>query len=229
MHRPNITLVSPITRLNPVPRSETVPEIKPADRPQREPALRGATTAQMTKAAIEALIRENYAGLRLLIARRTGDPDVAADLLGEAICIAWEKWQAGRIERPEQIAGYIFQVAINLLRNHRRTVAGRPGARADSSQLEVIADESAARDDWSERQMAARVKRIVTAMNTPRDREILTRFYLQEEDKESICRDLHLDAAQFDKVLHRARGRLKSLLEAQGLKKSDFLSVLVLL
>ena len=229
MHRPNITLVSPITRLRPVPRSETVPDIKPVDRSQREPALRSPTSAQMSKAAIEALIRENYAGLRLLIARRTGDPDVAADLLGEAICIAWEKWQAGRIERPEQIAGYIFQVAINLLRNHRRTVAGRPGARADSSQLDVIADENAARDDWAERQMAARVKRIVTAMTTPRDREILTRFYLQEEDKESICRDLDLDAAQFDKVLHRARGRLKSLLEAQGLKKSDFLSVLVLL
>ncbi|HZF24946.1 MAG TPA: sigma-70 family RNA polymerase sigma factor [Steroidobacteraceae bacterium] len=204
-------------------------ETKIADRPQPQREPRPGDRADVSKSAIEALIRENYSGLRLLIARRTGDPDVAADLLGEAICIAWEKWQAGKVERPEQIAGYIFQVAINLLRNHRRTVAGRPGARADSSQLDTIADESAAKDDWMERQMAARVKRIIAAMSTPRDRQILTRFYLEEEDKESICRDLNLDAAQFDKVLHRARGRLKDLLEAQGLRKSDFLSVLVLL
>ncbi|HEY7379261.1 MAG TPA: sigma-70 family RNA polymerase sigma factor [Steroidobacteraceae bacterium] len=227
MHRPNITLVAPMARLNPVPRSEPVPESKTTERSQDDRNLRPATG--VSKAAIEALIRDNYAGLRLLIARRTGDPDVAADLLGEAICIAWEKWQAGKIARPEQIAGYIFQVALNLLRNHRRTVAGRPGARADSSQLDAIADETATTDGWMERQMAARVKRIIASMSTPRDRQVLTRFYLQEEDKESICRDLNLDAAQFDKVLHRARGRLKELLSAQGLKKSDFLSVLVML
>jgi RNA polymerase sigma-70 factor (ECF subfamily) len=69
---------------------------------------------------------------------------------------------------------------------------------------------------------------VIASMGTPRDRLILTRFYLEEEDKDSICRDLSLDALQFDKVLHRARGRLKSLLEAQGLGKSDLLSVLVL-
>jgi RNA polymerase sigma-70 factor (ECF subfamily) len=228
MHRPAITLVSPIRRLTPVPRSETVAETK-ADRPQRDQDLRPATRTDVSKAAIEALIRDNYSGLRLLIARRTGDPDVAADLLGEAICIAWEKWQAGKVERPEQIAGYIFQVAINLLRNHRRTFAGRPGARADSAQLDALAADDTARDSWMERQMAARVKRIIGTMNTPRDRQVLTRFYLAEEDKESICRDLNLEAGQFDKVLHRARGRLKDLLEAQGLKKSDFLSVLVML
>ncbi len=107
-------------------------------------------------------------------------------------------------------------------------MAERPGARADSSQLDTIADDATSRDSWAERQIAARVKRVINSMGTPRDRLILTRFYLDEEDKESICHDLNLDAAQFDKVLHRARGRLKDLLEAQGLAKSDLLSVLVL-
>ena len=55
-----------------------------------------------------------------------------------------------------------------------------------------------------------------------RDREILVRFYLQEEEKDAICRDLALEADQFDKVLHRARARLKELLESHGLRKSDF-------
>ena len=59
-------------------------------------------------------------------------------------------------------------------------------------------------------------------LNSPRDREILVRFYLQEEEKDAICRDLGLEADQFDKVLHRARARLKELLESHGLQKSDF-------
>jgi RNA polymerase sigma-70 factor (ECF subfamily) len=190
--------------------------------------VRQSTHTEVNKSTIESLIQQNYAGLRLLLRRRTGDPEVAADLLNEAICITWEKWQEGKIERPEEIAGYIFQVALNLLRNRRRAMGERPGARADNSKLEALADDAETRDTWAERQIAVRVKRVIESMSTPRDRLILTRFYLEEQDKETICRDLNLDALQFDKVLHRARGRLKSLLESQGLRKSDLLSVLVL-
>jgi RNA polymerase sigma-70 factor (ECF subfamily) len=77
-------------------------------------------------------------------------------------------------------------------------------------------------DRWLEKKIALRVKRILQQLPTPRDREILMRFYLQEEEKDAICRDLRLEADQFDKVLHRARARLKELLEAQGLRKADF-------
>jgi RNA polymerase sigma-70 factor, ECF subfamily len=210
----------------PTPDPATVTSV--AERTSVDASARSVPGEGMTKSAIESLILKNYTGLRLLILRRTRDPNVASDLLSEAICITWEKWQANQIAHPDQIAGYIFQVAVNLLRNRRRAMGEKPGARADNSRLDTLADDSAAADDWIERQIAARVKRVIGSMSTPRDRLILTRFYLEEEDKESICRDLNLEATQFDKVLHRARGRLKELLEAQGLAKSDLLSVLVL-
>ena len=211
-----------------MPKPDPAPVTSAVEGASADGSTRSMPGEGMTKSAIESLILKNYTGLRLLILRRTRDPNVAADLLSEAICITWEKWQANQIARPDQIGGYIFQVAVNLLRNRRRSMAERPGARADSSQLDTIADDATSRDSWAERQIAARVKRVINSMGTPRDRLILTRFYLDEEDKESICHDLNLDAAQFDKVLHRARGRLKDLLEAQGLAKSDLLSALVL-
>ena len=62
-------------------------------------------------------------------------------------------------------------------------------------------------------------------MDSQRDRTLLVRFYLDEEEKESICQDLRLDARQFDRVLHRARQRLRQVLTLQGLSRSDFLSV----
>jgi len=176
----------------------------------------------LDRAAIESLIAKQYTGLRLLILRRTGDAEVAADLLNEAACTAWEKWQAGLIQRPEEIGGYIFQVAMNLLRNHRRSVAERPDRRAAPEALGSLPDATEATDRWLEKKVALQVKRILQELRTPRDREILTRFYLQDQDKDAICRDLSLDADQFDKVLHRARGRLKELIELRGMSRTDF-------
>lgn len=224
MNRLTASLASPVRRLRSVPAGRPAAETGAPDQASTETA---ATAAGISRSAIEALILKHYTGLRLLIIRRTRDPQVAADLLSEAICITWEKWQAHEIERPEQIAGYIFKVAVNLLRNLRRTMAERPEARADSSQLDALAAEDQSRDGWIEQQMAARVKRIIQGMSTQRDRAILTRFYLEEEDKESICRDLGLDSLQFDKVLHRARGRLRGLLESQGFRRSDIFCMLL--
>jgi RNA polymerase sigma-70 factor, ECF subfamily len=175
----------------------------------------------MDRAAIEALIAKHYTGLRLLIQRRAGDAEVAADILNQAACTAWEKWQSGQIRRPEEIGGYIFQVAMNLLRNRRRKVAERSDRRVDPELLDHLPGNADASDRWLEKKIAARVKRMLQELNSPRDREILVRFYLREEEKAAICRDLGLEADQFDKVLHRARGRLKELLETSGLQRSD--------
>ncbi|MCP4664535.1 MAG: hypothetical protein GY856_54820 [bacterium] len=52
-------------------------------------------------------------------------------------------------------------------------------------------------------------------MPTERDREVLSRFYLAEEDKEQICCDLGLAGEHFKRVLFRARRRFKKLYEAR--------------
>ena len=174
-----------------------------------------------------ALIEREYFGLRMLISRRAGEPQLGADLLNEAVCMAWAKWQAGQIARPEQIAGYVFQVAMNLLRNHRRAIGARPDKRASVRELETLPARAEPRNETMEAQLAVRVKALIRNMGSERDRTLLVRFYLDEEDKEVICRELRLSPLQFDKVLHRARRRLLQLLGTHGFKQSDFLSVLL--
>jgi RNA polymerase sigma-70 factor (ECF subfamily) len=68
------------------------------------------------------------------------------------------------------------------------------------------------------------VVKIIRSMPSERDRRILVRFYLDEEDKDVICRELKLTPAQFASVLHRARLRLKDLLESHGINRSDLFS-----
>lgn len=181
--------------------------------------VRGLSSSQLAE-----LIEKEYVGLRLLLTRRTGDYQLACDLLHDAVCVAWEKWCVGEIRRPEQLAGYIFQVAMNLLRNRRRIVGDRPERRATLDQLDRERADTFPPDVTDEEKIAAKLKDLIQAMKSQRDREVLIRFYLNEEDKESICRDLQLDARQFDRILHRARQRLGQLLILEGLSLSDFVT-----
>jgi RNA polymerase sigma-70 factor (ECF subfamily) len=185
--------------------------------------------AALQRSEVSALIEREYVGLRLLITRRAGDPQLGADLLNDAICTAWEKWQAGQIAHPEHIAGYVFQVAINLLRNHRRAMGVRPDKRASVKELDELPSGGEPRDQLFQSQLGARVRKLLLEMGSARDRSVLVRFYLDEEDKDTICRDLQLTALQFDKVLHRARRRMRDLMDATGLKKTDLLSLLLVM
>jgi RNA polymerase sigma-70 factor (ECF subfamily) len=199
---------------------------RPAELARQKPQASAASgSAPLCEADVGALIEKNYVGLRLLVARRCRDPQVGADLLNEAVCTTWAKWQAGKIERPEQIAGYVLQVTMNLLRNHRRAIGERPEKRADAARLQELASDAEPADETMEREIAAQVKNVIRGMSSQRDRAILVRFYLDEEDKEVICRDLGLSPLQFDKILHRARGRLRKLLESGGLGRTDLLSL----
>jgi RNA polymerase sigma-70 factor, ECF subfamily len=194
------------------------------DADTREPlshASERTRSAPTERAQIEALIAKEYVGLRLLLTRRTGDPHVAAELLNDAICTTWEKWQANQIAHPEQIAGYVFQVAMNHWRNHRRSIAERPEKRADAKVLEALPQSEPGADEGIETHIAARVKELIRSMSSYRDRAVLVRFYLDEQDRDVICREMQMTPSQFAKVLHRARGRLRRLLEESGLKGSD--------
>jgi hypothetical protein len=48
-----------------------------------------------------------------------------------------------------------------------------------------------------------------------------------DDGLEQICRSLGLPPLHFDKVICRARQRLRALLEARGFSKSDLLGVLL--
>lgn len=182
----------------------------------------------MDRHSVAQLIEQHYPGLLLLMRRKIRDEQLAADVLNDAIVTALEHVSTGRVSEPALIAGYVFQVAMNHARNHRRKFSERADLRADAAAMENVADQHDSPAPRLDTAFAAsRIREIITGLPTPRDREVVTRFYLDEDEKDAICRDLKLSALHFDKVIFRARQRMKALLEARGLRKSDFLSVLL--
>lgn len=173
------------------------------------------------------LLKQQYSGLFSLLRRRIKDPAVAEEMLNEAIMTAITHMRSGRIGRPDQIGGYIFRVAMNLYRNYCRQFDNRLELRSGDDCIDEIPSSERATDDAPDPKLAAQVQAIVASLPVARDREIIKRFYLDEEDKDSICTELGLSALQFDKVIFRARKRMQTLLEISGITKPDVLCLLV--
>lgn len=172
-------------------------------------------------------VKQHYAGLYSLLQRRIKDAATAADMLNEAVATAIAHMREGRIEQPDRLAGYVYRVAMNLYRNYRREFDNRAELRASAADMQSIAAENDTAHDALDPALLREVRSIIASLATPRDREIVKRFYLHEEDKESICRNLGLSALHFDRVIFRARRRLRTLLEAKGFMKSDLFGVLL--
>ena len=56
------------------------------------------------------------------------------------------------------------------------------------------------------------VRELINKMRSERDKALLLRFYINEEDKSDICAELNLSSIHFNRVLFRARRRFKDLL-----------------
>jgi RNA polymerase sigma-70 factor (ECF subfamily) len=176
-------------------------------------------------AQVQATLAREYPGLTAMLVRRLGDRQLASDLLQEAIATTLHKLQAGASMPPDVLAGYVFRTAINHLRNHRRRE--RPCVQ-DAGALDHYADDTASPLEASQRDATRRlVRRVLAGLPSARDREVLVRFYLDEQDREQVCAALGLSAPQFHQVISRARERMRRGLEQVGLRPLDILIVVL--
>jgi RNA polymerase sigma-70 factor (ECF subfamily) len=159
-----------------------------------------------------ALVLRFSRPLGFLLQRRTGDRESARDALQETFITALRRLRARELQRPEALAAFLRGIALNVVLGSERR-AERRQVEYDTDAVQAALDEQDSAETRLEHgQTVALVKRVIGELKVARDREVLVRFYLSDEDKPSICRSLGLDAEHFDRVLHRARRRLKALL-----------------
>jgi RNA polymerase sigma-70 factor, ECF subfamily len=202
-------------------------QVAALDNPIAEPVARpSVTTPMIDPVAHLAAVYRDFPGLRALIIRRVRDPELAADILQDAAVTTLEKLRAGEIARPEGVGGYLYRVALNHLRNHRRKDRA---ALSSADGLEALPNDGDEPGwaDASRAQWAATARRTLEALPASRDRELLVRFYIEDEDKVSICAALGLSDEHFNRVIFRARNRFRILLESRGFARSDLLPLVL--
>lgn len=155
-------------------------------------------------------------GLSYLLRKITGDSTLSEDLLQETFRVALRRIRAGELREPEKLGGFLRQTAKNLARaEHRR--GGRWESMDDGLEgREPVAPEESQLSRVIRNEEAGLVRRVLRDIRSRRDRQLLYRFYIAEEEKEEICRDLGLSSLNFNLVLFRARERFRKLVEEAG-------------
>lgn len=160
-------------------------------------------------------------GLAFLLRRWTRDHAAAEDLYQETFRLAIEKIRRGEVRDPDRLAGFLRSLAKNLSIYHYRRGASRELREEDlESAPEPVEADAGQLDRLLRQEKAAAVRQVLEELASERDRQILFRFYLAEEDKERICSDLGLSSLDFNMVLFRARRRYRDLYERHAARRT---------
>jgi RNA polymerase sigma-70 factor, ECF subfamily len=175
------------------------------------------------KDAEQQLFLRFQPGVLQIVVRVTGSRYAAEDLCQEALIIALRRLRSATLEDPSKLAGFVAQTARNLAiaemrkERRRRTDTG-------SDDMEKVADAGLSQDARTHTEASARVVReLLGELRFERDRQLLTRHYLNDEDTDVICRDLGMSASAFNVALCRARRRFREILERNGMTPNNLL------
>jgi RNA polymerase sigma-70 factor (ECF subfamily) len=162
------------------------------------------------KAAESELVQRYSRGVLIILSRATGDQSLSEDLSQETFRLTLEKIRGGEVREPEKLSGFICSLARNLATDHYRR-SRRSEQVDDPEAVEMVAATAPTQlDRVLQAEKSKHVRQLLSELSE-RDREILRRFYIEEEDKERICADLKLSSLHFNRVLHRARERYREL------------------
>ena len=185
---------------------------------------------EIEKIVAAALTGDKQAESRMLVVLRPGVLAVlrfgafhrwvdAEDLTQETLHIVVERVRARTIEDPRKVFSFAASTARNLALNAARK-ALRQQTVVDSDLVDELAQnlemEQSELSDADDRHLAEAVMAMLEELPTERDRQMLTRFYLDGVDKQQLCRELGLSPKHFDRVLMRARSRLRTIIERRA-------------
>jgi RNA polymerase sigma-70 factor (ECF subfamily) len=175
-----------------------------------------ARIAAGDRAAEAEFVRRFEGGVRVMMRRhcRLGDP-IVADLSQEVLMHVLERLRAGAVHDANALPAYVRSTVVRTANAEYR--------RRHEADGGVAVDDLPGNDNPVEKQAAAQLasllKTLLSQMPVVRDREILSRFYLKDEDRDDVCRALGIDPGHFHRVVHRARERFRALLDQAGLSE----------
>ena len=160
--------------------------------------------------ALEQMYHIFSTGIRFYLCRQLGPQDLD-DKVHDVFLIIVQSIQKGELREPERLMGYVRTIV-------RRQVAAQIDDNVKARRNQADLDFGMALSDHHpnpersaiEHQNGELALRVLNGL-PKRDREVLARFYLEEQPPDRICREMGLTQTQFRLVKSRAKARFGEL------------------
>jgi RNA polymerase sigma-70 factor (ECF subfamily) len=170
------------------------------------------------RAAETVLLARFGRGVRALARSQCRPNDPAAEDIAQDVLIGvLERIRAGAIVDPLALPAYLRTAVVHAASAEYRRRRDRGGTLSVDAVVDLDNGEPGPPQRLAAAQLAALLQRLLPELPVPRDREVLRRFYLLEQDKDAVCADLAIDESHFHRVVHRARQRFREILSRHGI------------
>jgi RNA polymerase sigma-70 factor, ECF subfamily len=145
--------------------------------------------------------------LHLKLRSRLQSPQAIEDVRQETFARVLDSLRKDGLRHPERLGAFVNTVCNNVLFEHYRASSrsqsldeeGQPELPATDDVLGIVAS----------RQLKAKVREIL--LDIPeRDRSLLKAVFLEERDRDEVCRERGVDREYLRVLLHRAKQSFKS-------------------
>ncbi|MFY9748949.1 MAG: sigma-70 family RNA polymerase sigma factor, partial [Acidobacteriaceae bacterium] len=112
------------------------------------------------------------------------------------------------VRQPERFGAFVNTVCNNVLFEHYRS-SSRSESLDEEDRPELPATGASAHDIASTRQLGEKVREILAEMPV-KDRSLLKAIFLDEKDREEVCREFGVDGEYLRVLLFRAKKNFKA-------------------
>ncbi len=144
--------------------------------------------------------------LTLKLRSRLRFTHLVEDVKQETFLRVFRTLRQGRgLENPASLGAYVNSVCNNVLFETYRKESNQPA----ELNTDLPSGEQDAYSGMVSRENTDRVRQVLSEL-PPKDREILRQLFLEQRDKDAVCRDLGVDRAYLRVLLFRAKSKFRN-------------------
>ena len=145
-------------------------------------------------------------GIRFYLRRRLGRQELD-DKVHDIFLIVVRTIRRGTLREPERLMGFVRTIVRCEVAAYIHDAVHRRREQTDVDSGIRLVDHALTPEENAIQQQRGKLVLSILRKMSSRDREILTRFYLQEQPLKQICEEMRLTETQFRLLKSRAKAR----------------------